>query len=111
MTNEEVRDNVKTLEKQLKKPITIKKYKRCKIVQEEIIEAFKTPVPNSITLANGKVRQVEKDNWIVLHQDGTQSTYTDEEFSKVFEAISLGEAFKPNNKMEGSQSEQASPNE
>ena len=92
MTRDDILTNVKELEKATKKVISIKKYRRSKIVQDEIVEAFKTPVPNAITI-KGKPKQVEKDNWIVLHPDGTQSTYTDEEFNKIFELIGLGDTF------------------
>jgi len=92
MTRDDVLSNVKKLAEQLKKEIPVNKFKRSKIVQEEIVEAFKTPVPNAVTV-NGRNRMVEKDDWIVIHTDGHQSTYSDEEFKKIFEKISLGKAF------------------
>jgi len=103
MNRSEILENVKKLSVQLKRPILVEKYKRTKIIQEEIVDAYKTPVPNGIKV-NGKNRQVEKDNWIVIHNDGTQSSYTEGEFLKIFEPISLGETFK------GGQNEPA-PNE
>ena len=94
MTRDEILLNVRKLSEQIKKPIPIEKYKRAQIIREEVVEAFQTPVPNAVTLANGQTKQVEKDNWILIHQDGTQSTYTDEEFHNTFEKVSLGETFR-----------------
>jgi len=93
MTREDVLQTVKDIGERQKKPVPIRKYKRTKIVQEEIVEAFRTPVPSAIEI-KGKPRQVEKDNWVVIHEDGTFSTYTDEEFNKVFEVIGLGKTFE-----------------
>ena len=92
MTREDILENIKEVGVKMKKEIPVKKYKRTRIVQEEIVEAFQTPVPNAI-IVKSRPRQVEKDNWIVIHSDGTQSAYNDEEFKKVFEVIGLGQTF------------------
>lgn len=94
MTRDEILTNVRKLSETLKRPIPVYKYKRTRIVQEEVVEAYKTPVPSGIRLPNGKNKQVEKDDWVIIHQDGSQSTYTNDEFFKVFEKITLGETFK-----------------
>lgn len=75
---------VRDLSKKLKKDISVLRFKRSKIIQEEIVDAYQTPVPSAV-LVKGRPRQVEVNEWIVNHADGSQSKYSDMEFRKVFE--------------------------
>ena len=93
MSREDSIAKVKKLADNIKKEIPLVKYKRRKIIQEEIVDAYKCPVPSSITV-HGRPRQVERDEWVVIHQDGQEACYSADEFFKIFEAIPLGEAFK-----------------
>lgn len=80
------------------KPILIKSFIRHKVIREEIVMAYQSPVPSGVevfyqTLKDDKYvtvktnRQVNKDNWIVIREDGSQETYTPEEFAKIYEPV------------------------
>lgn len=75
---------VEELRKKINKPILVSRYIRQRIVQEEILDAYKSPVPSSVTV-NGRPKMVEVGDWIVIKDDGSQDSYKPDEFSKVFE--------------------------
>ena len=77
---------VKELEQATKLPIPISRYTRKKIVREEVIEAYVTPVPTSVKTSQGNM-QVNKGQWVVIHLDGTQETYSPQDFFKIFELV------------------------
>jgi len=93
MSREDALRKLKSISENVKKEIPLAKFRRRKIIQEEIVEAYKCPTPSSVT-KNGKNRQVEKDNWVVIHSDGGEDVYTEGEFKGIFEKIPLGESFK-----------------
>jgi len=75
---------VQELAKSINRPITVSKYIRQRIVQEEIIDAYKSPVPSAVTV-NGHPKMVEIGDWIVIKADGSQDTYKPAEFAQIFE--------------------------
>lgn len=90
--------NVYKVSKEIQKPIPIMKFIRKKIVQEEVVEAYISPIPSAVqvtyqTIVEGRMvtkrnnRQVEKGNWVVIHKDGRQQTYTQEEFENIYEPM------------------------
>lgn len=89
------------LSKQLNKQIPVNRYIRHKVIREEVVLAYKSPVPSGVqveyqTLKDDKYvkvkanRQVNKGNYVVIHKDGSQETYTPEEFVKIYEPM-MGE--------------------
>lgn len=75
---------VSELAKRVNKEIPVKKYIRQRIVQEEIIDAYVSPVP-SAAVVDGITKMVEVGDWVVIRADGSQDTYKPVEFTKVFE--------------------------
>ena len=75
---------ISELAKLIKKDIPITRYIRQRIVQEEIIDAYQSPVPSSVMI-NGKQKMVEIGDWIVVKEDGSQNTYKSDEFFEIFE--------------------------
>ena len=59
------------------------KFKRTRIVQEEIVTVARSLVPSAVSTSRGN-RQVEKGELIVTHEDGNQEVFTDKEFNKTF---------------------------
>ena len=84
MTREERIVEVNDLSKQINKPIPVARYIRQRIVQEEIIDAYKSPVPSAVTI-NNKPKMVETGDWIIIKEDGSQDTCKPVEFAQVFE--------------------------
>ena len=72
------------LAKTINKPISISRYIRQRIIQEEIIDAYISPVPSAVTI-NNRPKMVEIGDWVVIREDGSQDTYKPDEFAKVFE--------------------------
>lgn len=98
ITQEQRLQAVVNLAKNLNKPISVRKFIRHKVIREEIVLAYQSPVPSAVqvyyqTLKDDKYvtvkanRQVNKGNWIVIRQDGSQETYTLEEFEKIYEPM------------------------
>ncbi|HDY68071.1 MAG TPA: hypothetical protein ENH85_09790 [Candidatus Scalindua sp.] len=83
---------VEKLQKQLnasgenKTKIIIKRFVRRKIIQNEVVDAYITPVANGIETPMGR-KQVNRGNWIVIHADGKQASYTPEEFAGIYELV------------------------
>ena len=86
MTREDKIMEVQELGKKINQTISIRKYMRQRIVQEEIIDAYLSPVPSAVMIG-GRPKMVEKGDWIVIHIDGSQDVYKPGEFEKVFEII------------------------
>jgi len=93
MTREDRIMEVNELSKTVKNPIAVAKYIRQRIVQEEIIDAYVSPVPSAVVV-DGRPKQVEVGDWVAIHSDGTQDAYKPAEFTKVFEPY-IGDQ-KPN---------------
>lgn len=77
---------VREMEQVTKQSIPIGKYIRKKIVQEEVVEAYVTPLPTSVKTPQGNM-QVNKGQWVIIHLDGQQETYSSEDFFKTFEPL------------------------
>ena len=63
------------------------KYIRRKEIQEEIVEAYVSMVPASVThVVNDRkvAEQVNIGDWIITHADGSQDKCTPEEFKKIY---------------------------
>lgn len=75
---------VQELAKRVNREIPVKRYIRQRIVQEEIIDAYISPVPASVMI-DGKPKMVEVGDWVVIREDGSQDTYKALEFAKIFE--------------------------
>lgn len=86
MSRESKIAEINELSKQIKRPIEIKRYIRQRIVQEETIDAYRSPVPSSVVV-NGKQKMVEKDDWVVIKSDGSIESYKPAEFNKIFEEV------------------------
>jgi len=98
VTQQDRLETVMKLAKDLKKPIPVTKFIRHKIIREEIVLAYQSLVPSSVqvsykTLKDDQYvdvvanRQVNKGNYVVIRQDGSQETYTPEEFHKTYEPV------------------------
>ena len=87
ITRQERIGKVQELSKRIKEgggdEIVIGQFKRHKIVQEEIVDAYISPVPSAVKTPAGS-RQVDKGNWVLIHSDGSESTMTPDQFAKVF---------------------------
>ena len=88
MTREERIIEVSELSKLIKSPIPITRYIRQRIVQEEIIDAYKSPVPSAVII-NGKSKMVEIGDWVVIREDGSQDAFKPSEFNKTFEIYQI----------------------
>lgn len=86
MNRESVIAEVNQLAKDIKRPIPINQYIRSRIVQDEIVNAYKSPVPTAV-IVNGKSRQVEIGDWIAIHPDGSKDAFKDAEFKSIFEPL------------------------
>ncbi len=95
MTRESRIVEVQDLAKRVNREIPVKRYIRQRIVQEEIIDAYISPVPTAVVV-EGKTKMVEMGDWVVIREDGLQDTYKAMEFAKIFEAYI--EEQKPNPK-------------
>ena len=84
---------VQELAKKINRPIPVSRYIRQRIVQEEIIDAYKSPVPAAVVV-NGKQKMVEIGDWIVIKEDGSQDAYKPDEFDKIFEPYILKEEWE-----------------
>jgi len=92
MSRESVIAGVNQLAKDIKRPITISRYIRKRVVQEEMIDAYISPVPTAV-IVNGRARQVEIGDWIIIQADGAKSTFKDNEFKTIFESCAETKSF------------------
>ena len=84
MSRESIIAEVNELSKSIKNPIPIARFIRQRIVQEEIVDAYKSPVPSAVKI-DGQPKMVEIGDWIIIRADGSQDTYKPDKFSQIFE--------------------------
>ena len=91
---------VQELARTVHKEIPVSKYTRQRIIQEEIIDAYISPVPSAVIVGDN-TKMVEVGDWVVIKADGSQDTYKPLEFAKIFEAYIANQEPNPEGGRDG----------